>query len=133
MNVELIKRLLDITAFDNCDIIWWRYPDNGPRELQFFVNCNDTFAWACADCEQITLDNIDILEQSIKDEQRILGTYTCTIANELFSARVRKMRPQGASYIECYDKRMWSLFDACGPVRKVNFGNPKEHPVEASC
>ena len=41
-----------------------------------------------------------------------LGMY----GTELFSARVRKMRPQGASY-KLYPKELWPLFDACGPER----------------
>jgi hypothetical protein len=42
---------------------------------------------------------------------------------ELFCARVRKMRPQGAWYAYCPEAE-WPLFDACGPERGVDAGNP---------
>lgn len=48
--------------------------------------------------------------------------YQTNIA-ELFAARVREMRPQGACY-KGYPKDLWPLFDACGPERETGMGNP---------
>ena len=31
---------------------------------------------------------------------------------------------------ETIDKTLWPLFDACGPVRTVGFGNPEPHPID---
>lgn len=42
---------------------------------------------------------------------------------DLFAARVRGMRPQGAAYT-FYPPETWPLFDACGPEREIGFGNP---------
>ena len=42
---------------------------------------------------------------------------------DLFAARSRQERPQGACY-SGYDRSIWSLFDACGPEREVGLGNP---------
>lgn len=42
---------------------------------------------------------------------------------DLFAARVRKLRPQGACYTR-YPKRLWHLFDEAGPVRETGIGNP---------
>jgi hypothetical protein len=44
---------------------------------------------------------------------------------ELFAARVRGVRPQGASY-SLYPRATWPLFDACGPKRETGLGNPYE-------
>ncbi len=80
------------------------------------VNCNDTFAWGCADGEELTKDNIEIFYQSIEDAGEKDGP-------DLFCARVREMRPQGACY-GYYDEKNWPLFNACGPERETGFGNP---------
>lgn len=45
---------------------------------------------------------------------------------DLFAARVRGMRPQGAAYKVRYDKSIWHLFNECGPERETGPGNPKE-------
>jgi hypothetical protein len=45
---------------------------------------------------------------------------------DLFAARVRKMRPQGAAYKVRYDESIWHLFNECGPEREVGNGNPRE-------
>jgi len=141
-----------------------------------YLNCSDTFFWGSSDAEEVTEENLHILEEVIAElkprydeaEQRRRGpegeaqkarlhdAYEKFIANggvstdwskdpefkairqddihpyrfapvgDLFAARVRKMRPQGAAYKVRYDESIWPLFDACGPVREVGFGNPKE-------
>jgi hypothetical protein len=45
---------------------------------------------------------------------------------ELYAARIRKMRPQGAAYPERAATQ--ALFDACGPERAIGFGNPRRPP-----
>ena len=83
------------------------------------ILCSDTFAWGVADLEPIeTLDDVDLLNQSCLDVGPIpiYGT-------DLYCARKRNMRPQGACY-KCYNKEHWPLFDACGPVREIGFSNP---------
>jgi hypothetical protein len=99
---------------DNNESLWWR-TDEEYAPITFLINCSDAFWWGCSDAEEITEENIDILEQSIKDAGD----------PRLFCARVRGMRPQGAmyKYIETKNRH---FFDACGPEREIEIGNPCE-------
>lgn len=110
---QLVYRILRATAFDNCCDIWWRV-DEEYAPITIFVGCNDVFWWGCADCEAVTAENIEILEQAYKD-----ATYH---GGALFCARVRGMRPQGAFYKHIESER--ALFDACGPERELSHTNP---------
>ena len=53
---------------------------------------------------------------------------------ELYVARRRGKRPQGAWYKYLDTPEIRALFDACGPERQVDLLNPRRHPdqVEAS-
>ena len=113
MDYSFIIDVLTITAFDNCDDIWWRV-DGEYAPITIFVNCNDLFFWGSVDCEPITQDNVETLRQSYKDSQNHGGL--------LFCCRVRKMRPQGAYYKHLVEEKL--LFDACGPKREISIGNP---------
>lgn len=46
--------------------------------------------------------------------------------SDLFAARSRKMRPQGAAYKVRYPEELWGLFNAAGPEREVGLGNPRK-------
>jgi hypothetical protein len=113
-------RVLDVIArADLHDSLWWRTDgDYGP--VSFWILCNDVFAWACADAERITPETLPELEQAIRDEVAITGT--TIYADHLYCARRRGKRPQGAAYPD--DRRLWPLFDACGPERPIGLGNP---------
>ena len=80
------------------------------------VNCSDTFVWGCSDFEDITFEELPDLIECYKLSPKWGG--------ELWVARKRKMRPQGASYDECYPRSEWHLFDACGPARKAQLCDP---------
>lgn len=111
------------------DDVWWR-TDDEYAPITLFINCNDVFLWGCSDCEEVTPDNIAILEQCVKDVELI--TERRRHAEVLFCCRVRNMRPQGAYYEERYcPKELWSLFDAAGPERETGVGNPKPRPAAA--
>jgi hypothetical protein len=107
-------RVLTATAFDGCGDIFWRV-DEEYAPITIFVNCNDLFFWGCADAEQITTENLEVLEQSYKDDERNGGL--------LFCCRVRGERPQGA-YYKHIKKEKRHLYDACGPEKETGFGNP---------
>lgn len=94
--------------------LWWR-TDGEYAPIRFFINCNDAFIWGSADCEDVTPENVELLQQAYGDYEAHGGL--------LFCARMRKMRPQGAMY-HYLDKKYWGLFDACGPEREVDGGNP---------
>ena len=91
-----------------------------------WVNCSDVFFWGTADFEQVTAENIIELERACSDAQAA-GDFNEVYGPELFCARVRKMRPQGAWYKGDADsKALRELFDACGPRRTPDILNPKE-------
>ena len=95
-----------------------------PREdgsIRFSVICSDLFWWACADDEEITPENFPLLVQSVEDCQKI-DPDSEDHGLSLFVCRIRKMRPQGACYPN--NKDLWKLFDACGPERVLELGNP---------
>lgn len=122
---EILRVLAAVAEADHTDMVWWR-TDEEYTPVTFLVNCNDCFYWATADCEEITSENLPLFEQTLKDAREAEKTFGSIYAGELFAARVRKMRPQYASYAE-YPPEMWPLFDACGPERQTDngaFGNP---------
>jgi hypothetical protein len=89
-------------------------------DLDFYVNCNDLFFWGCSDAEDIeTQEDIDLLKKCFED----IGEYWAT---QLFTARKRRMRPQGAAYPK--NENLWKFFDDCGPEREIDLCNPNPHP-----
>lgn len=109
--MDFIEKLLKLTAqFHSCDSIFW------DEDLRFYVNCNDVFDWGCSDAEEVTPENIHLLEQSFKDDR--------IYAETLFCARVRKIRPQGAAYPPKEREKTIQLLNECGPERKTGLGNP---------
>lgn len=76
---------------------------------RLYVNCSDTFYWGCSDCERIEFSELQALKECYALSPEFGG--------ELWVARKRGMRPQTASYEECYPESQWSLFDAAGPER----------------
>ena len=111
MNEQFIGKLLELAAkYDITDELDWG------EDLNFYIRCNDVFAWGCSDAEDISEEDLPLLEQSLKDSE-MHGTL-------LFCARKRKCRPQGA-YYQYFDKDTeWELFNACGEEREVGLGNP---------
>lgn len=115
------------------EAIWWR-TDNEYAPVTFFVNCNDLFYWACADCEQLTPENLPKLLDACVDCRKAMGceSYGSGIdinwtkferfydaaswAPLLLVARVRGMRPQ-RPYYKSIPEDLHALFDACGPER----------------
>jgi hypothetical protein len=89
----------------------------------FCINCSDIFFWGCSDEEEITEDSFHILEQTITEAKDFRRNGYHSLIAELFCARVRGERPQGAAY-SYYPRETWPLFDACGPERPIGYGNP---------
>lgn len=112
--LTLIKRTLAAMADEHTDDLFWHNSDP-TKDAGLFVLCNDVFFWGSADGETVTADNIETLEQAMKDGGRD-GAW-------LFVARVRGERPQGAAYSYIEAER-WPLFDAAGPERETGMGNP---------
>lgn len=111
---EILTTLQAVAASQCHDQVWWR-TDGEYAPVTFLVNCNDVFYWGCSDCEELTPENRDIFVKAC-EEARSYGP-------ELFVARVRNMRPQGAIY-KGMKPELAALFNAAGPERNVGLGNP---------
>lgn len=113
-----VLRLFSLDETDCYSALFWRCDETG---TMFFVNVNDVFFWATADVEPITPEDLPAMRQALADVRQA-APGQCIDAYEglkLWAARKRKMRPQQPAYPK--DKRLWRLFDECGPVR-----TPKE-------
>jgi len=116
MDAWIEEFLYFIAEHDLHQDIFWN------TDFEFFINCNDFFAWAVCDATAITKDTFPLLQKAIKDADWVCGAL-------LYCARIAKMRPQGA-YYKHLDEKYWPLFDACGPKRKTGIGNPEKQPKE---
>ena len=94
-----------------------REDKEGEITIYMDVNCNDLFFWGCSDSEEVLPSEIPDLLKCLEEAPNGNGEL-------LWVARKRGMRPQGAFY-KLFDDKIKPLFDACGPKRKVEFGNPE--------
>lgn len=95
--------------FDNGLI--WRV-DTTPgrdRAMKLFAECSDFFAWASADLEEITRDDIPLLRRALADLKPLSAEYEL---GHLFAARKRQMRPQKPCYKDM-EAPVAALYDAC--------------------
>lgn len=121
VTLEFVLRVLrqSMETFDGYHEIWWRTDEPEYAPITFFARCNDLFYWACADCEDVTPDNIGEMESATADVLAVLAedsSKAYLYATALFCCRIRKMRPQGAWY-RGVDPRVVPLFDDAGPER----------------
>lgn len=93
------------------------------QRISVAVNVSDVFAWGGADAEDITPEQLPVLEQAWLDCKSV-DADEWTV--ELYAAWVRGMRPQGAAYPK--EAAIAALFDACGPERPIGLGNPRKPP-----
>lgn len=125
---SFLYEVLDLIALAEMhDGVWW-HRTGGGKAPRILVGCNDFFAWGCADCEEITPANIHLLREAIAECEAVPEYEGVGWIALLFCAKSRGMRPQGC----CYPKKsvLWPLFDACGPKREVDLGNPHKHPED---
>jgi len=101
--VREIVRLIEDLELDG----FWNF------DGKYFVDCSDSFYWACADAEELNPEDGEAIRKA-HGESKFNGSL-------LWIARKREIRPQNAlyGYIEDED---WPLFDACGPEREANLG-----------
>lgn len=119
-DTDFAVRVLDVFArADLHDSLWWR-TDGAYAPVTFWVQCSDVFAWGVADAELLPPEALDDFEQALQDVVAVVGANA--YGPELYCARRRGKRPQGAAYPS--DERLWPLFDACGPEREIGLGNP---------
>lgn len=107
---NFVRDVLSLLAETDCLLsIWWRC-DGKFAPVTFFVNANDLFEWACADCERLTPEDLPALRQAIADVSAINETEK-EQGFHLWVARKRGARPQLPAYPK--DERLRALFDAC--------------------
>ena len=104
------------------DGLTWRVKDGA---VSFGANCSDVFYWGTADVEDITPEDLGLLDECLTDLMAVDAPY---LLPELFCARRRGMRPQ-TPFGRKYDRhtqqypedtmspKVRALFDAAGPVR----------------
>ncbi len=112
----------------------------GPMHWVTTLDCSDIFFWGSADSEEVTTETWPLLEQTVADVKVLYDRWKPQRGGEdhggdafrlagplcwLYAARVRKQRPQGASY-SYFPRDLWPLFDACGPDRATGLGNPSK-------
>lgn len=123
--LDLIIRVLSVYNDDFDDGIdrnymFWR-TDGEYAPITLIANCSDLFWWGVSDAEEITADNVSVLEQALADVKAAsagVDRPKITLAGDLFCCRVRGMRPQKPVYKTIPDY-LKPLFDACGPERDV--------------
>lgn len=94
-----------------CDLMW-------NENLEFSIICNDTFAYACADAEDISSqEDLDLLIKCMEDcveADRANGSAYATI---LYVARKRNMRPLH-EVLAHVPVGICNLLEACVSVRR---------------
>lgn len=106
----LLRVLKIFQDIDKTDQLFWN--TSGPyAPLTFFAMCSDTFAWAAADAEAITPNNLHVLERSITDVQAV-GNVSLYWAVILFCARVRGQQPMERVKLPT---ELQFMFSAVGP------------------
>lgn len=96
------------------DLLWYVKESR----LHLSVDVSGLFWRSGADSEDITPETMAVFRAAYRD-LKTLGHPECL--PDLYAARVRGMRPQGAAYPE--ESVVQPLFDACGPERTTGPGN----------
>lgn len=108
-----------IWTYDQPSLFWNIKPENLKPEdkgFKFFVLCSDLFEWGCADSEEITMENLPLLEKAYQLEKEATGIKRGIYATTLFCCMSRKMRPQKPCY-KNNPEWLTKLFDEYGPAR----------------
>jgi hypothetical protein len=122
---DVIHVLRFLIEHELADSMFYMRDQSG--DIHINVNCNDLFWWGTADCEDLTVERIPEFKKAIDDCKAVWSTGE-SYAGELFCARIRKMRPQNACYVNV-PKQIWPLLDAAGPEREKDFSNPYSRKI----
>ncbi len=99
---------------DGKELMWRTDGEYAP--LSLFVKCSDFFYWGCADSEDLTSENIHLLEVAMEDTAKAgLDTDDGLL---LFCCRSRKLAPMKAWMRQCtseWTEEQKNLFLNCGP------------------
>jgi hypothetical protein len=124
-NTEFVLEVLKVTIeFDCTDSLFWKFENN---IFKVYAVCNDLFYWATADLEEITEENLPEIRKAFADAIAAYPKFGEIYGLDLFCARMRHIRPQGAAYPKEWRgtsiKALWKLFDDCGPERPMDIFN----------
>ncbi len=135
-NLRFIEKVINLLINNDMygEILWGR----SDGQINAAVMCSDIFFWGCSDAEELTEEALPVLEQAYKDcDAIVLEVFANgneltgeTFGSLLYCARQRKLRPQGACYKAVLPEELRPLFDACGPEREIDIGNPQSQQGE---
>jgi hypothetical protein len=89
---------------DPDELFFMRLSDGSLRVLAM---CSDRFAWATADAEKITADNIAVFEQAVRDVVTVDLWEGYAL---LFAVRMRNQMPMPAAR-KVIDPKLWQMFE----------------------
>lgn len=117
--LEFIKEVMRLFCDDgewggNSDLYWRVKGD----KIEFMVNCNDLFYWACADVEPLTESDLPLLKSCKDDLEKCQDSFIAVCyTGSLYCSRKRGMRPQQPFYKQVKMPDVEALFNAAGPER----------------
>ena len=77
------------------------WPEDACETFGIFVNCNDVFAWACADAEEMTHDELESVYEHFEKDP-VYGTVVWCI-------KKRQQMPQAPVYDDIQKAGIWDL------------------------
>jgi len=128
--LEYVRSVLGILA--DAELTWqdtpvlWRV--RWAEQVVFSMACSDTFAWGCADAEEIRPQDVELLRRCL-GELRAAAQYAEMWLPLLYCCRKRGMRPMNRYMQYAVEKdgmpqAVVALIEACGPARESVFGAP---------
>lgn len=122
--IEAILRILD--EADCHDGLYWN-SRRGDGVIHLSVRCSDVFEWGTADGEDIETDeDVELLRQCLADLNEASEDYGDCYLPELYAARRRRQRPQGAWFAP----KRWELADGAGEIRQLFLDAGPERPID---
>ena len=100
-NMALALLLINSVIFLNDH--WWKkdWPEDAKAKTSLNVNCNDIFAWGCADAEEMDYEDLESLyDHYIKDPM---------FGSAVWCIKKRKQMPQPPVYKDIQKAGIWNL------------------------
>lgn len=97
------------------EVLWFHLDKNDFfGEVKMLVNCNDIFWWACADVEEVTLEEIPVLYDTCYDKDGNKKSW----GSSIWACLHRKMRPQHPVEDSMKKERVWTDELEALPIRE---------------